>query len=234
MPHAYPRVQTTCAAMLAVFLLSVPLLEAQVQLSTLSDAQGASLGFGADSQNRVGFVFTTDAHSYALNSITANLFENNAGTVVAQLFAADGSAFPTGTSLGSFSYGAISASASNVVFTPTSAISLSASTEYVFVLTSTGVNSNYGWNTARGDAVISMPAGNTWLMPSGHDYSGDGGTSWALNSAPPFPGSALILPLVAVDATITAVPEPSATAVMSGGLSLLVLLAWRRFSRGTV
>src|SRR5687768_4558963 len=91
------------------------------------------------SLNQAAIPFATDASSYALNSISVSIYEDTAGSLVGELFLADGSSFPTGAALASFTHGAIQPGGPNgsaVTFTPTASLTLNPSTAYAFALRS--------------------------------------------------------------------------------------------------
>jgi len=210
------------ALLLGVFM-APSVTMAQIQLTNLTKATATANGLSDPGQGAYWLAvrFTTGADTYALNAITANLLQSAPGTLTADLYLADGSGLPTGSSLTSFSIGAIGASLGDVTFTPNSATTLSASTTYVLSLDPTGPG-YWAWSGSLNSAGFDSPSG--WSLVAGNIYSSDFGTSW----------SNLPIPLttkLAVDASVVAVPEPSTAALLFGGAAGVVLMLRRRTRR---
>jgi hypothetical protein len=181
----------------------------------------------------LGMPFATDAQSYALNSIQVDL-KNISGTanIGAYLFAADGSYMPVGTvNPGGFVPDTSPGGAfSTITFTPTSPITLSASSKYVFVLSVINgpATGDYQWNWTSSGNGFTNPSGGSWSMPAQVN-------SGSFSGPPPSDVSTITWTTSTNDRLIgavnaTAVPEPGnylpIAAVMALGLA-----GWRRFRR---
>jgi hypothetical protein len=188
---------------------------AQVQVSSLGRTTSITTSADPINPDYSAMVFTTDAKSYLLNSITLSLYENAAGTLDLRLFAVSGG-LPTGSALFStFTHPAFSPAFvfGNTAFTPTTTFILNASTSYAIVLSSG--NGQYIFQGTVSSNGFDTPAGNLWTLGANIPTSRDG-TSWTNH-----PSYNLE---IAVDATV--VPEPSYSAFLA--LGAFGFIAWSR------
>ena len=204
--------------------LTVPTAStAQVQLTNLTKATATANGLSDPGQGAYWLAvrFKTGANSYTLNSIAANLMQTTAGTLTADLYLADSFGHPTGSSLTSFTVGPIGGSLGDVTLTPNSATTLSASTGYVLSLDPTGLG-YWAWAGSLNSAGFDTTS--SWSLVPGNIYSSDFGATW----------TDLPIPLttkIAVDATVTAVPEPATTALLLGAAAAGSIALRRRVRR---
>ena len=210
-----PTLARLAIYVLFAFLLIAPAARAQIQVSSLGNAETGSLGVNINEW--VGLAFTTDSQSYTLGGITIPIYVNTAGTLGAELYAGTAGGDPAGSALASFNFGTIPGTTGNVTFTPGSTITLSASTNYVFVLSATDVGT-WGWSAAPASSTYTTPSGNPWTMGTNATLSFDGGGSWSQPA--PF------MPRMSVNAT--PVPEPSAYAAVLGAAALAGVMFARR------
>ncbi len=217
--HRFPLVPRNAAICAALLILILPSVHGQLQVSTLGAEYSGESSVIASSW--VGLPFTTDGGSYELSTVFLNMSQSGPGTLRAELFAADGSNFPTGAALTSFSIGTITGAFSDVTFTPVSAVTLTPFTSYVFALTPTGAGD---WSVVQVDATagFTTPAGNPWSMPAVIASSGNGGSSWSNVGGGGF----------RIKGGIAAVPEPALWAPVLAG-ALLVFSFFRRRVHGT-
>lgn len=226
-PDANMRLPTFCALIL---FSSTPLWSATYVSTLALPPQSFSEVYDDGlTYDQWGMPFTTGSDSYTLDAITASLRLNggSASALTASLYLADGNYLPTGAALGvTFSFGAISGSDFGAVdFTPDGSFVLAADTGYVFVLSVDPVAS-VSWQDTT-DSGYSATGGWTLPDPSVMAYrtnqfgfpvwgNGGGGTYH-------FKG--------AVSATVVAVPEPGASAVLAGFGALGAGLGLRRRRR---
>ncbi len=156
--------------------------------------------------------FTTGATSETLSDVIAVLgYASGSFTATASL-ETNSVDLPSGTVLTDFNVPSIPAgSPEDETFTPDTSVTLSADTDYWFVLEATGTDGNYEWdytNTTQAD------------LPN---YAVNDGSGWSIG-APPGPF------LIEADGTPT--PEPSSLLLVSaaGMVGLFVALS-RRFRR---
>lgn len=219
---------TTAALLLAAFAFAgTAQLHAQNAVSNLGFGAGgtANIGFANNgaAERRV-FSFTTGASAggYDFSSFTLSFSGSvgSPGSLVVDLYSAfnpSGSSSPTGLVQNlSLTSGNLT-SANNAVFSGSA--TLAASTTYYLFLTApaaTTVGNYYRYNTA---ATLSEDAGGLAGWTIGDvGYYGLGGNPW--NSAG---GGAAM----SIQATASAIPEPSTYAAIAGA-AMLGLAAWKR------
>lgn len=189
---------------------------------------------GAGAARWVGMPFVTDAQSYSLDSFQVDLKLVTPGlNIGAYLFSANATYMPVGpiTPGGFVPNTSPGAEFSRITFTPTSPITLDASSKYVFVLgviNSGPTAGEYQWNWTSASNGFTTPSGGSWSMPAQVNLGSFTGLTPPDMSMIAWTASTNDRLIGAVNAT--AVPEPgnylSIAAVMALGLA-----GWRRFRR---
>lgn len=156
--------------------------------------------------------FLTGSSSVTLSSIVVSL-GNASGTFTASAdLVANNSGLPGSSVLTGFTVPAIpTGSPANLTFTPTSSVTLSANTDYWFVLSASGSGGDYQWQYT-----------NT-LSPSFPNYavSNNNGTSWTIGT----PAGPFLLEATAA----SPVPEPSSLVLVTCGfLAFAAVLSLQR------
>jgi len=163
------------------------------------------------------FEFRIGANSTTLSEVEGIFVENSSGSLSAWIYSDDES-----SNAPSVAIGALDASDFSAPFSAISTISLSANTDYWFVIGGTSASSDYTWQFSDTNAFISFPDNPEGFNGSGREVSqalsSDGGANWANIGA----GAAWF----AIE--VRAIPEPSSL----GFLSLGVLGFSLRRSRG--
>lgn len=201
----------------SIFLACALSAGAQTQISSLGDTFSSSIGVNVNEW--VGIAFTTDSHSYTLDSITAPIYYNTAGTLDAMLYTGTGND-ATGSAFASFTYGAIPLNnAASVTFTPGSPVTLTANTTYVFVLGAAGAGT-WGWSSTAQNSSYTTAPGGAWTGGTTTTLSFDQGVSFG-----PF---YTLTDQAQIAVNATPVPEPASYAALMGCLALGLVYVRRR------
>ena len=202
----------------AIWMVSALSAGAQTQISSLGDTFSSSI---AVNQNQwLGIAFTTDSHSYTLNSITVPIYYNVTGTLDASLYLGTGNDAVAGSAFATFTYGAIQYNnATNITFTPGSTVTLSANTTYVFVLGTSGLGT-WSWSAAAQNASYTTAPGGAWTGGSTSTLSSNQGASFGANF--------FLTDQAQIAVNATPVPEPAGVAALLGLLALGSAYARRR------
>lgn len=222
---------TTMAAIAFLFAAAPRSSASSVFISTFDSAATGSATVGiSDTQTFGAFrglAFTTDSGNYQLASIELLGEQRRAGSLIAQLYAADANNLPTGSPLGSFTSPTFTTSFGAGTFTANGVIPLAPLTTYVFTLTTP--DGNWVLGLIRNSVGFTRPDGGNWnyeseLVTKIYGESEDPDTvPWAdTNDSIVDPASHSRL-YARISATV--IPEPSVSmfALVSG-----VLLACRR------
>jgi hypothetical protein len=204
-----------CGTALTLFV-SLGQSHADIIVSNLADpVDGTGTVYASGPPQFYAQEFETGSQSVELGSIIANVGEAAGSFTASAELVVNSGDLPGSTILTGFTVPAIGSSLSDLTFTPTSSVTLSANTPYWFVLEASGTTGSYKW------------AYTNTLSPSLPNYavSNNSGASWTIGTPPgPF--------LIEAD-SVTAIPEPS-TFRLVGAVGLLgfVVVLSRRLRRG--
>ena len=181
-----------------------------ILIDTLAGGSVATpVGYTASTQRLSQSFTTVDAISFQAIRTVVQRFGSPADNLLADVYLADGSGFPTGSSLGqstAISAASISTSGVQIDMVWPAAISLSASTQYCVVWSRSGAFSSSNYIAVSGQNTSSYAGG------LGGNYNG---SSWGAGTAE------LVLQV------FNGLPWASVASVASGGASLLTLAAYQ-------
>lgn len=189
---------------------------------------------GGGAAQCVGMPFATDAQAYSLNSFQVDLkLVSGTLNIGAYLLSANGTYMPVGSITPGGFVPDISPGAefSTITFTPTSPITLDASSKYVFVLTVINngpITGDYQWNWTSSGNGFTTPSGGSWSMPAQVNLGSFFGPTPPDTSLITWTASTNDRLIGAVNAT--AVPEPGNYFVFAA-VAALGLAGWRRLRR---